>query len=120
MNDLYKFKALGPDMVVQNAMEQVGLKDRELSWRNSECFAAWCRFGKREFKMGGEIRIGKQPYRLKVVKSDKHSHMLEFQSLEDMIMEKRRNDHLGRSAVLRELAAHFSSVEEIKSEPGAD
>ncbi|XP_075995707.1 protein LRATD2a [Genypterus blacodes] len=119
VNDLYKFKALGPDMVVQNAMEQVGLKDRELSWRNSESFAAWCRFGKREFKMGGEIRIGKQPYRLKVLVSDKHLHVLEFQSLEDMIMEKRRNDHLGRTAVLQELSTHFTSVEEVKSEPEA-
>ncbi|KAE8282028.1 Breast cancer membrane protein 101 [Larimichthys crocea] len=72
VNDFYKFKPLSPDMVVQNAMEQVGLKDRELSWRNSECFAAWCMFGKREFKMGGEIRIGKQPYRLKIFMSDKH------------------------------------------------
>lgn len=120
VNELYKFKPLGPDMVVQNAMEQVGLKDRELSWRNSECFAAWCRFGKREFKMGGEIRIGKQPYRLKIFLSDKQSHVLEFQSLEDMIMEKRRNDHLGRTAVFQELANHFNNVGEIKSEPGAE
>uniref|UniRef100_A0AAX7TDG3 LRAT domain-containing protein n=1 Tax=Astatotilapia calliptera TaxID=8154 RepID=A0AAX7TDG3_ASTCA len=120
VNELYKFKALGQDMVVQNAMEQVGLKDRELSWRNSECFAAWCRFGKREFKMGGEIRIGKQPYRLKIFMTGKQPHVLEFQSLEDMIMEKRRNDHLGRTAVLRELAAHYSRMEEIKSEPGAE
>ncbi|XP_041663997.1 protein LRATD2a [Cheilinus undulatus] len=117
VNDFYRFKALGADMVVQNAMEQVGLKDRELSWRNSECFAAWCMFGRREFKMGGEIRIGKQPYRLKIFMSDKHSHVLEFQSLEDMIMEKRRNDYLGRTAVLQELAAHFSSVEPIKMCP---
>ncbi|XP_068603533.1 protein LRATD2a [Brachionichthys hirsutus] len=117
-NGFYKFKPLGADVVVQNAMEQVGLKDRELSWRNSECFAAWCAFGRREFKMGAEIRIGKQPYRLKVFMSDKYSHELEFQSLEDMIMEKRRNDQLGRSAVLRELASHFSSVEEIKGQQG--
>lgn len=116
VNDFYKFKALGPDMAVQNAMEQVGLKDQELSWRNSECFAAWCMFGKREFKMGGEIRIGKQPYRLKVFSSEKHSHVLEFQTLEDMVMEKRRNDHLGRRAVLQELAAHVSSVEEMEME----
>ena len=120
VNDLYKFKALAPDVVVQNAMEQVGLKDRELSWRNSECFAAWCMFGKREFKMGAEIRIGKQPYRLKIFVSDKHAHVLEFQSLEDMVMEKRRNDHLGRAAVLRELATHFSSVEEVTREPDAE
>uniref|UniRef100_A0AAY4CKG8 LRAT domain-containing protein n=1 Tax=Denticeps clupeoides TaxID=299321 RepID=A0AAY4CKG8_9TELE len=103
VNHLYKFKALGPDVVVQNAMEQVGAKDRELSWRNSECFAAWCRFGRREFKTGGEIRIGKQPYRLKVLLADKQQHVLEFQSLEDLIMEKRRNDQIGRAAVLQEL-----------------
>ncbi|CAL8371308.1 unnamed protein product [Boreogadus saida] len=116
VNELYRFRPLGADLVVQVAMEQVGLKDRELSWRSSECFAAWCRFGKREFKMGGEIRIGKQPYRLKMILSDKHWHNLEFQSLDDVIMEKRRNDHLGKSAVLQELAHHFSSVEVIKSE----
>ncbi|KAM9824506.1 protein LRATD2a [Neosynchiropus ocellatus] len=106
VNDLYRFRALSPDAVVQNAVEQVGLKDRELSWRNSECFAAWCRFARREFKMGVEIRIGKQPYQLKVYLSDKRSHVLEFQSLEDVVMEKRRNDHLGRTAVCRELWAH--------------
>ncbi|XP_034017203.1 protein LRATD2a [Thalassophryne amazonica] len=116
VNDLYRFKALGPDTVVQNAMEQVGLKDRELSWRNSECFAAWCRFGKRELKMGGEIRIGKQPYRLKVCLSDKNSYVLEFQSLEDAIMEKRRNDQQGRTAVVREWASHFHS----NSHPSAE
>lgn len=109
VNELYKFKPLGPDMVVQNAMEQVGAKDRELSWRNSECFAAWCRFGKREFKMGGEIRIGKQPYRLKLLLPDKQSHVLEFQSLEDLIMEKRRNDQIGKAAVIQELAHHLNN-----------
>lgn len=116
VNELYRFKALGADVVVQNAMEQVGLKDRELSWRNSECFAAWCRFGKREFKTGGEIRIGKQPYRLKLILSDKHSHSLEFQSLEDVIMEKRRNDQLGRTAVVQELASHFNGVGVLRSD----
>ncbi|XP_056153967.1 protein LRATD2a [Lampris incognitus] len=120
VNELYRFKPFGSDVVVQNAMEQVGLKDRELSWRNSECFAAWCRFGKREFKMGGEIRIGKQPYRLNIHLSDKRSHVLEFQSLEDVIAEKRRNDHLGRTAVLRELASHFDSFAEIQGEPSAE
>ncbi|XP_038839391.1 protein LRATD2-like [Salvelinus namaycush] len=115
VNELYKFKALSAEMVVQNAMEQVGGKDGELSWRNSECFAAWCRFGKREFKMGGEIRIGKQPYRLKILMSDKQSHMLEFQCLEDLIMEKRRSDQVGRTSVVQELANHLNSVGEIKS-----
>ncbi|XP_041729781.1 protein LRATD2-like [Coregonus clupeaformis] len=120
VNELYKFKALSADMVVQNAMEQVGAKDRELSWRNSECFAAWCRFGKREFKMGGEIRIGKQPYRLKILMSDKQSQMLEFQCLEDLIMEKRRHDQVGRTSVVQELANNLNSVEEIKSDPLSD
>lgn len=109
VNELYKFKPLSSDMVVQNAMEQVGAKDRELSWRNSECFAAWCRFGKREFKMGGEIRIGKQPYRLKLFLPDKQFHVLEFQSLEDLIMEKRRNDQIGKAAVIQELAHHLNT-----------
>ncbi|KAJ8334317.1 hypothetical protein SKAU_G00399560 [Synaphobranchus kaupii] len=116
VSDLYKLKSLSPEVVVQNAMEQVGLKDRELSWRNSECFAAWCKFGKREFKIGGEIRIGKQPYRLKIQLSEKKAHILEFQSLEDLIMEKRRNDQTGRAVVIQELANHLNCVEEIRSE----
>ncbi|XP_072303559.1 protein LRATD2a [Eucyclogobius newberryi] len=120
VNDFYQFKALGADMVVQNAMEQVGLKDRELSWRNAECFAAWCRFGKREFKSGGEIRIGKQPYRYNIFVSDKLSHVLEFQSLEDMVMEKRRHDRQGRTAVLQELAGHRSSGKEAQGQPAQD
>ncbi|KAJ7991921.1 hypothetical protein DPEC_G00288880 [Dallia pectoralis] len=120
VNHLYKYKAMSDDMVVQNAMEQVGAKDRELSWRNSECFAAWCRFGRREFKMGGEIRIGKQPYRLKVKVSEKQCHVLEFQSLEDLIMEKRRNDQVGMASVVQELANHLNGVGEVKPDPLSD
>ncbi|KAJ8267594.1 hypothetical protein COCON_G00127660 [Conger conger] len=115
VSDLYKLKSLSPEVVVQNAMEQVGLKDRELSWRNSECFAAWCKFGKREFKIGGEIRIGKQPYRLKIQLSEKKAHILEFQSLEDLIMEKRRNDQTGRAVVIQELANHMNCIAETRS-----
>uniref|UniRef100_A0A669P8V3 LRAT domain containing 2 n=1 Tax=Phasianus colchicus TaxID=9054 RepID=A0A669P8V3_PHACC len=44
-NQLYRYKPLSPAVVVRNALEQVGCKDRDLSWRNSECFAAWCRYG---------------------------------------------------------------------------
>ncbi|XP_041422573.1 protein LRATD2 isoform X1 [Xenopus laevis] len=116
VNDRYKFKALSPELVVQNAMEQVGCKDRELSWRNSECFAAWCRYGKREFKIGGEIRIGKQPYRLRIQLSEKKSHTLEFQSLEDLIMERRRNDQIGKVAVLQELSSHLHGDEETRTD----
>ncbi|XP_017265290.1 protein LRATD2 [Kryptolebias marmoratus] len=115
VNDLYRFyRALPPDVVVRNALEHVGSRDRELCWRNSECFAAWCRFGKREFKIGGEIRIGKQPYKLKLVFSEKKSHILEFQCLEDVIMEKRRNDQIGKDAVAQELANHLNATQDIR------
>ncbi|KAG7268695.1 hypothetical protein CRUP_032636 [Coryphaenoides rupestris] len=72
---------------------------------------------RREFKTGGEIRIGKQPYRLTLLFSQKKHHVLEFQSLEDVIMEKRRNDQIGRVAVMQELAAHLNTNNEIKDEP---
>ncbi|KFO20408.1 Protein FAM84B [Fukomys damarensis] len=111
VNDLYRYKPLSPGAVVRNALAHVGAKERELSWRNSESFAAWCRYGKREFKIGGELRIGKQPYRLQIQLSAQRSHTLEFQSLEDLIMEKRRNDQIGRAAVLQELAMHLHPAE---------
>lgn len=116
VNGLYRYRALPPEVIVRNALDHVGSRDRELYWRNSECFAAWCRFGKREFKIGGEIRIGKQPYRLKLLFSEKKSHVLEFQSLEDVIMEKRRNDQIGKDAVMQELANHLNATHEIKEE----
>lgn len=116
VNGLYRYRALPPEVIVRNALDHVGSRDRELYWRNSECFAAWCRFGKREFKIGGEIRIGKQPYRLKLMFSEKKSHVLEFQSLEDVIMEKRRNDQIGKDAVMQELANHLNTTNEIKEE----
>lgn len=120
VSDLYKFRALNPDVVVKNAQDQIGVKDGGVCWRNSECFAAWCRFGKREFKTGGELRIGKQPYRMKLHLSAKRSHDLEFQSLEDLIMEKRRNDQIGRAAVIQELSNHLNSSEEVNSDCSCD
>ncbi|XP_078542905.1 protein LRATD2 [Lissotriton helveticus] len=111
VNEHYRFRALSPTTVVRAALAQVGAKEQELCWRNSECFAAWCRYGRREFKIGGELRIGKQPYRLRLQLSDKKSHTLEFQSLEDLIMERRRNDQIGRAAVLQELAGHLQPEE---------
>lgn len=114
VNGLYRYRALPTEVIVRNALDHVGARDRELYWRNSECFAAWCRFGKREFKIGGEIRIGKQPYKLKLLFSDKKSHVLEFQSLEDVVMEKRRNDQIGRDAVMQELANHLNATHESK------
>lgn len=114
VNGLYRYRALPTEVIVRNALDHVGTRDRELYWRNSECFAAWCRFGRREFKIGGEIRIGKQPYKLKLLFSDKKSHVLEFQSLEDVVMEKRRNDQIGRDAVMQELANHLNATHEVK------
>ncbi|XP_069477724.1 protein LRATD2 [Ambystoma mexicanum] len=111
VNELYRYRARSPQDVVRAALGQVGAKEQELCWRNSECFAAWCRYGRREFKVGGELRIGKQPYRLRLQLSDKKSHTLEFQSLEDLIMERRRNDQVGRAAVLQELAGHLQAEE---------
>ncbi|XP_056617975.1 protein LRATD2 [Triplophysa dalaica] len=116
VNDLYKFRALCPDVVVHNAMEQVGMKDRDICWKNSECFAAWCKFGKREFKTGGEIRIGKQPYKMKLQLSEKKSHVLEFQCLEDLIMEKRRNDQMGRDAFIQELENHLNCTDDTQND----
>lgn len=105
VNQLYKYEPLSAAAVVRNAKEHVGMKERELSWRNSECFAAWCKFGKREFKTGGELRIGKQPYKLRLVLDGKRVHELEFQSLEDAIMERRRRDRMDKPPVLNELEA---------------
>lgn len=113
VNALYRYRSLPPDVIVRNARGHVGARDSELLWRNSECFAAWCRFGKREFKIGGEIRIGKQPYKLKLLFSDKKSHVLEFQSLEDVVMERRRSDQIGRSAVMQELANHLNATPQV-------
>ncbi|XP_019751264.1 protein FAM84B [Hippocampus comes] len=117
VNNLYRYRALQPQVIVRNAVDHVGSRDRELYWRNSECFAAWCRFGRREFKIGGEIRIGKQPYRLKMHFPDSKSHVLEFQSLEDVIMERRRNDQIGRDAVIQELANHLNAAQAFQEDP---
>uniref|UniRef100_UPI00398ECFE1 protein LRATD2a n=1 Tax=Pristiophorus japonicus TaxID=55135 RepID=UPI00398ECFE1 len=116
VSQLYRYKPLPAESVVRGALQQVGLRDRELSWRSSECFAAWCRCGRREFKAGGELRIGKQPYRLRLHLSERRSHTLEFQSLEDLIAERRRSDQLGRAAVLRELSAHLQLEEQQRTE----
>ncbi|XP_026989546.1 protein LRATD2a [Tachysurus fulvidraco] len=94
VNQLYKYEPLSAAAVVRNATEHVGVKERELSWRNSECFAAWCKFGRREFKVGGELRIGKQPYKLKLLLDGKQVQELEFQSLDDAVMERRRRDRV--------------------------
>ncbi|KAM9434916.1 protein LRATD2a [Clarias gariepinus] len=102
VNQLYRYEPLSAAAVVRNATEHVGMRERELSWRNSECFAAWCKFGRREFKTGGELRIGKQPYKLRLLLHGMHVHELEFQSLEDAIMERRRRDRMDKPVLLSE------------------
>ncbi|XP_060679187.1 protein LRATD2-like [Hemiscyllium ocellatum] len=112
----YRFKALPAEAVVRAALQQVGVRGAQLRWSSSECFAAWCRCGRREFKVGGELRIGKQPYRLQLHLSEHSSHTLEFQSLHDLVLEKRRNDQIGKVALIRELAAHLHGDEQQRTD----
>ncbi|KAM8931850.1 protein LRATD1 isoform 1-T2 [Lycaon pictus] len=108
VNSWYRYRPLVAELVVQNACGHLGLKSEEICWTNSESFAAWCRFGKREFKAGGEVPAGTQPpqqqYYLKVHLGDNKVHTARFHSLEDLIREKRRIDASGRLRVLQELA----------------
>lgn len=101
VNNRYRFRPLPPDLVMQNASGHLGLRSEEICWTNSESFAAWCRFGKREFKAGGEAHSAEQQYFLKVHLSGSGVHTLVFRSLEDMIRERRRMD---ASGILKELS----------------
>lgn len=103
VNNRYRYRPLPHDLVMQNAAGHVGLSGREVCWNNSESFAAWCRFGKREFKAGGEVFSAEQQqqYFLKVHLSGSGVHTLVFRSLEDMIRERRRVD---ASGILKELS----------------
>lgn len=101
VNNRYRYRPLPADLVMQNAAGHLGLSSGEISWTNSESFAAWCRFGKREFKAGGEAHSAEQQqYFLKVHLSGSGVHTLVFRSLEDMIRERRRLD---ASGILKEL-----------------
>ncbi|XP_078397722.1 protein LRATD1 [Cetorhinus maximus] len=113
VNTWYRYRALPPELVVQNARGHLGLKGRDVCWTDSESFAAWCRFGKREFKAGGEGPSGggigggggsERRYFLKLHLSDNWVHTLNFASLEDLIREKRRKDASGKIRVLKELS----------------
>ncbi|XP_042315885.1 protein LRATD1 [Sceloporus undulatus] len=113
VSNWYRYRPLVADLVVQNASGHLGLKSPEICWTNSESFAAWCRFGKREFKAGGELQPApgspqqkqqQQYYYLKVHLADDKVHTGRFQSLEELIREKRRIDATGRLRVLKEMA----------------
>ncbi len=101
VNNRYRYRPLPADLVMQNASGHVGLSSGEICWTNSESFAAWCRFGKREFKAGGEAHSVEQRYFLKVHLSESTAHTLMFCSLEEMIRERRRVD---ASGIFKELS----------------
>ncbi|KAM8809025.1 FA84A protein, partial [Eudromia elegans] len=108
VNSWYRFRPLVAELVVQNACGHLGLKSDEICWTNSESFAAWCRFGKREFKAGGELQAaaGTQPqqqYYLKIHLAENKVHTVRFHSLEDLIREKRRIDASGKLRVIQDL-----------------
>ncbi|XP_044516303.1 protein LRATD1 [Gracilinanus agilis] len=115
VSNWYRYRPLVAELVVQNACGHLGLKSPDVCWTNSESFAAWCRFGKREFKAGGELPAGSQPpqlqYYLKVHLGDGKVHTARFHSLEDLIREKRRLDAGGTLRVIQELAALVDAKE---------
>lgn len=104
VNNWYRYRPLPADLVLQNACGHLGLKSDDICWTNSESFAAWCRFGKREFKASGEVQTGHQQYYLKVHLSENSVQTLRFQSLEDLVREKRRIDSSGRLGFLKEFS----------------
>ncbi|KFR12988.1 Protein FAM84A [Opisthocomus hoazin] len=109
VNSWYRFRPLVAELVVQNACGHLGLKSDEICWTNSESFAAWCRFGKREFKAGGELQAAagtqhQQQYHLKIHLAENKVHTVRFHSLEDLIREKRRIDASGKLRVIKDLA----------------
>ncbi|XP_009083425.1 PREDICTED: LOW QUALITY PROTEIN: protein FAM84A, partial [Acanthisitta chloris] len=112
VNSWYRFRPLVAELVVQNACGHLGLKSDEICWTNSESFAAWCRFGKREqsrrgFKAGGELRAAagtQQQYYLKIHLAENKVHTVRFHSLEDLIREKRRIDASGKLRGIKDLA----------------
>ncbi|KAJ7412685.1 Protein FAM84A [Pitangus sulphuratus] len=108
VNSWYRFRPLVAELVVQNACGHLGLKSDEICWTNSESFAAWCRFGKREFKAGGELQAAagtqhQQQYYLKIHLAENKVHTVRFHSLEDLIREKRRIDASGKLRVIKDL-----------------
>ncbi|XP_078503909.1 protein LRATD1 [Lissotriton helveticus] len=104
VNSWYRYRPLTAELVLQNACGHLGLKSEEICWTNSESFAAWCRFGKREFKAGGELQAGDQQYFLKMHLSENNVHTLRFHSLEELIREKRRVDARGKLRAIKELS----------------
>ncbi|XP_036397494.1 protein LRATD1-like [Megalops cyprinoides] len=103
VNNRYRYRPLPADLVMQNACGHLGLSGGEICWTNSESFAAWCRFGKREFKAGGEVHNRELQYFLKIHLSENNVRTLMFRSLEEMIRERRRVDASEKFRLLNEL-----------------
>ncbi|CAM9629363.1 unnamed protein product [Lampetra fluviatilis] len=116
VSSCYQFEALAADAIVRCAVEQVGAAGQLLCWANSECFAAWCRYGRRQFKSGSERRSdGRGPYALRLHLRGAESHALQFHSLEDLVLEKRRLERLGRQRCLHEMTAPASTASSTSS-----
>uniref|UniRef100_A0A803JQR2 LRAT domain-containing 1 n=2 Tax=Xenopus tropicalis TaxID=8364 RepID=A0A803JQR2_XENTR len=104
VSNWYRYRPLTAELVLQNACGHLGLRSEEICWTNSESFAAWCRFGNREFKAGGEVHTGDLQYFLKLHLEENHIHTLRFHSLEELIREKRRADAGGKLRFIKELS----------------
>ncbi|EGV99431.1 Protein FAM84A, partial [Cricetulus griseus] len=108
-NSWYHYCPLVAELVVQNACSHLGLKSEKICWNNSESFATWFRFGKREFKAGGrfpqacKLRSSSITSRCIWSLEENKVHRAPFYSLEDLICEKRHIDASGRLQVLQEL-----------------
>ncbi|KAM5163101.1 protein LRATD1 [Mantella aurantiaca] len=100
----YRYRPLTAELVLQNACGHLGLRSDEICWTNSESFAAWCRFGNREFKAGGEVHSGNLQYFLKLHLEENNIHTMRFHSLEELIREKRNLDASGKLRVIKELS----------------
>ncbi|MGH0190193.1 UNVERIFIED_CONTAM: hypothetical protein FKN15_042831 [Acipenser sinensis] len=87
-NSSYKYSQSSARVVVRRALEEAESGGGE--WRNSECFAAWCKYGRREFKRDGEVRIGRRPYTLHLQQADGTLETAAFQCLVDLIEERQR------------------------------
>ncbi|XP_044148348.1 protein LRATD1 [Bufo gargarizans] len=100
----YRYRPLTAELVLQNACGHLGLRSDEICWTNSESFAAWCRFGNREFKASGEVHSGNLQYFLKLHLEENNIHTMRFHSLEELIREKRNLDASGKLRVIKELS----------------
>uniref|UniRef100_A0A8C4QGX4 LRAT domain containing 2 n=1 Tax=Eptatretus burgeri TaxID=7764 RepID=A0A8C4QGX4_EPTBU len=97
----YQYEPLPKTRILQNAMASVGITGHDLCWLNSECFAAWCRYGKKQFKVNSEHHGSAHPYLLELHLGER-VRSLEFSTLEELILEKRRRERLHHKDCVRD------------------